>query len=60
MSTKPSRRRHADPGAVAARVAVVLGLAAAVGLLWAGNGSGVEQVASSAPCPFANAVFAAS
>ena len=61
MSTTTDCRRHAAQGAVAARIAVVLGLAAAVGLLWAGNGSEIEHVASSAMCTSpANGPFAAS
>ena len=61
MSLPTPRRHRASQGDVVARAAVVVGLAAAVGLLMAGDGweahSGVD---STIPCASpANAPFAA-
>lgn len=50
MSTPNPRHRRARKADVVARAAVVLGLAAAIGLLASGDGA-AEFVASSATCP---------
>jgi hypothetical protein len=60
MNTTPDRCRNASRGDVGARVAVVLGLATAVGLLVAGGGQELEHEAAYASCaPRPNPAFAA-
>ena len=50
MDHNHSTRRHALRGAAVARVSVVVGVAAAAGLLIAGDGAGAPQVvATQAP-----------
>jgi hypothetical protein len=49
MNTPTRRHRHPRKGEVVARAAVVIGLAAAIGLLVAG-GEPAEYLAASAPC----------
>jgi len=61
MSLPTPRRHRASQGDAVARAVVVVGLAAAVGLLMAGNGWEAHSEADSAiPCASpANAAFAA-
>ena len=51
MSTPQHRHRNASRGDVVARAAVVVGLAAAVGLLIGGAEPAAEFAAMSAACP---------